>query len=358
MNADATPRWAAFAKAHPVCDMLGLNLTHPRFAIDHIDLGVLDPSTFRGDFAKFADWGLDLVMCKGGPVLYDDNFAALWPRQPEWRPGRPDAERLYLSPAFKNPTQVVLSLLDRFLCDVEANPDKVRLVRRKADLEADGRIGLLMGSNRADWFGDAPGVLRMFARLGLRMITISVSGRDPGWDGHDILRGGGAGLSEMGVRLIQEMNRCGILIDMAHSNEASALDIIEVSEVPVVDTHSNPLALSVQKREDSTRDTSDAVMRALAASGGLLGLTPAISRPPGEKPYAGVDAKELAGVLRTVDYAVDVMGIDHVGIGTHFNTACLPWLLEAVLDAGYAEADAAKIFGGNYRRVLHRVLPD
>lgn len=346
-------RWKAFVQAHPVCDMLGLNLTHPRFAIDHIDLGVHDASTCRGDFVKFAEWGLDLVMCKGGPVLYDDNFAALWPRQPEWRAGRPDAERLYLSPAFKNPTQVVLALLDRFLGDVEANPDKVRLVRTKADLEADGRVGLLMGSNRADWFGDAPGVLRMFARLGLRMITISVSGRDPGWDGHDILRGGGAGLSELGVRLIEEMNRCGILIDLAHTNDASALDIIEVSDAPVVDTHSNPRAL-----EDSTRNTSDAVMRALAAGGGLLGLIPAISRPAGEKPYSSADTTELAGVLRTIDYAVDLMGIDHVGIGTHFNTSCLPWLLEAVLDAGYSEADTAKIFGGNYRRVLHRVLPD
>ena len=160
MNDTMPARVADFVRAHPLCDMLGLNLTHPRFAIDHIDLGKSDESTCRGDFVKFAEWGMRVVMCKGGPVLYDDNFAALWPRQPEHRRGRAQAEPLYLSSAYKNPTQVVLALLDRFLCDVEANADKVRLVHKVADLEEaarDGVVALLMGSNRADWFGDVPG---------------------------------------------------------------------------------------------------------------------------------------------------------------------------------------------------------
>ena len=343
-----------FIETHPVCDMLGLNLTHPRFVIDHIDLGRRDDTTCRGDFVKFAEWGIRLLMCKGGPVVYDSNFAGLWPQQPEWRPGRDDTEPLYLSPAFKNPTQVVMALLDRFLGDVEANDDKVRLIRTVADLDsclAGGPVGLLMGSNRADWFGDVPGVLRMFARLGLRMITLSSSGRDPGWDGHDVSRGSG-GLTELGVRMIDEMNRCGILIDLAHSNDVCALDVIEVSAAPVVDTHSSPRAL-----EPSTRNTSDEVMLALSESGGLLGLMPAISRPEGERPYEGLDDVEVDSVRRTLDYAIDLMGIDHVGIGTHFNTACMPWLIDRLLADGMADEEVARLFGGNYLRVLRDVLP-
>lgn len=354
MNDTANDRVADFVRTYPLCDMLGLNLTHPRFAIDHIDLGQRDDSTCRGDFVKFAEWGLRVVMCKGGPVLYDDNFAALWPRQPERRSGRAEPEPLYFASAFKNPTQVVLALLDRFLCDVEANADKVRLVHTASDLDAaanDGIVALLMGSNRADWFGDVPGVLRMAARLGLRMITLNGSGRELGWDGHDIECGSG-GLSNLGIKMIDQMNRSGILIDLAHTNEDSALDIIAHSQKPVIDSHSNPRAL-----EESTRNTSDAVMRALAERGGLLGLVPAIARPEGEQPYRGVADDQLAGVVRHIDYAVNLMGIENVGIGTHFNSACLPWLIDAVLQAGYTEADAAKIFGENYLRVLRAVLP-
>jgi len=343
-----------FFKAHPICDMLGLNLTHPRFAIDHIDLGRKDSTTCRGDFVKFAEWGMRVIMCKGGPVVYDGNFAGLWPQQPERRAGRDNPEPLYLSPAFNNPTQVVMALLDRFLGDVEANEGKVRLIRTASDLDeclAGGPVGLLMGSNRADWFGDVPGVLRMFARLGLRMITINGSGRELGWDGHDISRGTG-GLTDIGVHMIGEMNRCGILIDLAHTNDACCLDIIEVSTVPVVDTHSNPRSL-----EPSTRNTSDEVMKALGQSGGILGLMPGISRPAGERPYEGVDDAEVENVRRTLDYAIDLMGIDHVGIGTHFNTACLPWLIDRLLADGMSDEDVARLFGGNYLRVLRQVLP-
>ena len=61
--------------------------------------------------------------------------------------------------------------------------------------------------------------------------------------------------------------------------------------------------------------------------------------------------------MRLIRYAVDRMGIDGVGIGTHFNSAALPWVTAGLLDAGFAEAEVAKIMGGNYLRVLRSVLP-
>jgi membrane dipeptidase len=343
-----------FHRTHPIGDLLGINLTHPRFLLDHIDLGQRQDTTCRGDFVKLREWGLAVVMCKGGPAQYDYNFAHLWKSQPERREGRPDAEEMFLSLAIKNPTQLVLAVLDRFLVDVEAHPDKVLLVRRAADLDqarAEGKLALLMGANRSDWFGDSPGVLRMFARLGLRMITLGQSGRELGYDGYDELRSGGR-MTALGVRLIAEMNRAGILIDLAHTNEVCALDVIEHSAVPVIDSHSNPRAL-----EDSPRNTSDAVMKALAARGGLLGIMPPISRPPGEAPYTGVPPAPLEKAIRYIRYAVEVMGVEGVGIGTHFNTAVMPYLTEGLLKAGFSEADAARIMGGNYLRLLRQVLP-
>ena len=156
--------------------------------------------------------------------------------------GRADSELLYLLSNSKHPTQVVLALLDRFLCDVEAHNDKVRLIHTVADLDEALRdiiVALLMGSNRSDWFGDVPGVLRMAARLGLRMITLSSSGRELGWDGHDIERGSG-GPSDVGAKMIDQMNRPGILIGLAHTNESSSLDIISYLQRPVINSHSNP----------------------------------------------------------------------------------------------------------------------
>jgi membrane dipeptidase len=159
-------------------------------------------------------------------------------------------------------------------------------------------------------------------------------------------------MTELGVRMIQEMNSAGILIDLAHTNDPCALDVIEVSEKPVVDTHSNPRSL-----DPGDRSAPDEVMKALAASGGMLGITPQLSRAADDAPYRTIPRDELDKTLKFVAYAVDLMGIDGVGIGTHFNSAALPWITEALLNAGYSDEDTAKIMGGNQLRVLREVLP-
>ena len=152
--------------------------------------------------------------------------------------------------------------------------------------------------------------------------------------------------------MIQEMNRCGILIDISHLNDPCSLDAIEVSAKPLVASHSNPRAL-----EPTPRNVPDAVMKALAKKGGVLGITPPIARPAGERPLVSVPKQQLDATLRIIRYAVDVMGPDHVGIGTHFNSTVIPWVTGALLEGGFSESDTAKLAGGNYLRVLRQVLP-
>ena len=350
-------RTRRFHRDHPICDLLALNLGHPRFTVSDIDLGVRDETSRRGDFPKFKDWGLKVVMCKGGAAVPEMNFDAAWPDDPTYRPGRPDSEPMYLSMAINSPTLLCLTVLDRFLGNVEENPDKVIFIRTVADLDralSDDRIAVLMGANRSDWFGDSPGALRQFARLGLRMITIGQATRELGWDASGELRSGGR-LTDLGVRMIQEINRCGILIDLAHSNDPCALDAIDVSEKPVVDTHSSPRAIDPAA---APRSAPDEVMKALAGCGGMLGISPAIERPDCDRPYESVADDQMALTLKQVRYAVDVMGVDGVGIGTHFNSAVMPWVTEALLDAGFSDGETAKIMGGNYLRVLRQVLPE
>lgn len=184
MDTVTPERARRFHSAHPICDMLGLNLNHPRLLVDNVDLGQRHKDTCRGDFAKFEDWGLSLVVCKGGPAYYSPDYEALWRARPEHRAGG-KREPLFLTLAIPNATQLFLAVLDRFLGNVEANPSRVLLVRRVPDLEqarAEGKVALLMGVNRSDWFGDCPGILRMAARLGLRMITVAQATRELGYD--------------------------------------------------------------------------------------------------------------------------------------------------------------------------------
>jgi membrane dipeptidase len=350
---NVSDRARRFHHEHPVCDMLGLNLTHPRFLVDNIDLGRRNADTCRGDFPKFKDWGMSVVMCKGGPKQYEDEFAALWKVQPEHRPGR-EGDPIALTLAIKNSTQLVLAVLDRFLLQVEANPDQVLLVRRASDLDAareQGKVAVLMGSNRSDWFGDTLGVLRMAARVGLRMITLGQGTRELGYDPYNETRSGGR-LTDLGVQVLREMNRAGILIDISHLNDPCSLDALEISEKPVVASHSNP-----RKLIPGPRSIPDDVMRALARKGGVLGLVPPITRPDGERPLVSVPVSQLEETVKMIRYAGDVMGIDHVGIGTHFNTTVIPWVTDALLSAGFSDEDTAKLMGGNYLRVLLAVLP-
>ncbi len=356
--ASISERVATFHRDHAICDMIGLNLTHPRFVIENVDLGRRHDETCRGDFVKFREWGLRLVQCKGGPVWYDANYRGDWLAQLAARTGR-EEEAMFLGWGVRHPTHLVLAMLDRFLLNVETNADQVHLIQRVADLErahTAGKVALLMGLNSSVWFGDSPGVLRMFARLGLRHITLAVSGRELGYDGYDETRSGGR-LTTLGVRLIHEMNGCGILIDISHLNDVCALDVIEVSTKPVIASHSNPRALS-----GSLRDIPDALMYALAQTGGVLGIIPPISRPPGPPPTGvgpmlQVARQEVAETVRLIQHAVAVMGIDGVGIGTHFNSAALPWVTDGLLTAGFSLAETAKIMGGNYLRVVRQVLP-
>jgi membrane dipeptidase len=295
---------------------------------------------------------MNLVVCKGGPREYGDDFAGLWRAQPERRPGR-DGEPLFLTAAVHDATALTLAVLERFLRQVDAAPDHVQLVTRRAHLDEAqraGRLGILLAANRSDWFGDSPTILHAFARLGLRMITLSQGMRDLGYDAWNESRPGG--LTDLGVRLIGAMNEAGIVIDLSHTHERSARDIIDASSRPCVASHSNPREL-----DPSARNASREFMVALAARGGVLGILPPIARPPAEQPYERIPADSLAATVRLILHAVDAIGAAHVGIGTHFNTAVLPAVIDALSQAGLPDDDVRAVAGGNFLRLLREVLP-
>jgi membrane dipeptidase len=166
----------------------------------------------------------------------------------------------------------------------------------------------------------------------------------------------GPGLTEAGRELVRACNRLGILVDLSHLNERGFWDVAEISDAPLVATHSNAHALC-----PSTRNLTDAQLEAVRDSGGVVGVNFAVTflredgrRAPDE---TGVDE-----IVRHVDYLVERMGIDHVAFGSDFDGAVvpaeldglagLPKLVEALRTSGHDDDAVAQITHGNWLRVL------
>lgn len=165
----------------------------------------------------------------------------------------------------------------------------------------------------------------------------------------------GPGLTDAGRELVRACNRMGILVDLSHLNEAGFWDVAEVSEAPLVATHSNAHALC-----PATRNLTDEQLDAIGRSGGIVGVNFAVSflRADGSN-----DADTpLTEIVRHVDYIANRIGIDHVAFGSDFDGALmpqelggvggLPKLVAALRDAGYDDAAIEKITHENWLRVL------
>jgi membrane dipeptidase len=165
----------------------------------------------------------------------------------------------------------------------------------------------------------------------------------------------GEGLTLAGRRLVSECNDLGILIDLSHLNERGFWDVAELSEAPLVASHSNALALSA-----NSRNLTDAQIDAIGNSGGIVGVT----YHAGMLTEAGgIDPDvPLPRVIDHVDYVVGRIGIDHVGFGSDFDGAVMPSDLgdasglqrvaDALRDRGYDEEEVAKLAHANWLRVI------
>ena len=195
--------------------------------------------------------------------------------------------------------------------------------------------------------------LQHFADRGVVYITLCHNGDN---DICDSARGNNThnGVSAFGEQVIREMNRLGILVDLSHGGEKSFYDALDISRLPIVCSHSSSRALC-----DHPRNLTDDQMRALAAKGGVAQITI----------YHGFLKKDseatILDVMAHLDHAIDVMGIDHVGLGTDFDgdggvrgladSSELINFTRQLLARRYSEEDIQNIWGGNFMRVMAQV---
>ena len=239
---------------------------------------------------------------------------------------------------------------------VDKNKRYLSIARTPADLYADkrqGRRSIMLGIENGLALNGQLQNLAHFAQRGIVYMTLCHNGDN---DICDSARGCNThhGVSQFGQQVIREMNRLGIMVDLSHAAEKSFYDALDISSEPIVCSHSSCRALC-----DHPRNLTDAQMRALAAKGGVMQVTM----------YNGFLVKDgeatVADALRHLEHAIQVMGIDHVGIGTDFDgdggirglasSSDLINLTRQLLARRYSERDIQKIWGGNFLRVMSQV---
>lgn len=239
--------------------------------------------------------------------------------------------------------------------DIEASGADVQIVRRVGDIaeaREKGRPAILLAIEHADATARSLNVLRMLYEVGVRSIGLTHNRSSCAADGCGEAREG-VGLTDYGVELVREMNRLGIVVDLAHVSPAGFMHALKVSEKPVLFSHGNAAALCPHQR-----NLSDAQLEALAENGGVIGLSyvPSFVHP---------SEPTLQHLLDHVDHVAEVAGIDHVGLGSDFDgggllledAGELENLVAGLFERGYAEADVRKVLGLNTLRVLEQVLP-
>ncbi|MGE4480291.1 dipeptidase [Acidocella sp.] len=227
---------------------------------------------------------------------------------------------------------------------------------------AAGKPGIVPAIENGYAIGRSLDVLDRFAGMGARYMTLTHNGHNEIADAAIALPNLGdeaqeyGGLSDFGQAVVDRMNQLGVLVDVSHASKTSMMQAAGRSRAPVVATHSCMKALC-----DHKRNLDDEQLDMLAATGGLAQVTIVSNFL---RPRARAMDLTVEDIVDHVDYAVKRMGVDHVGIGTDFdggggvrgymNAAQTPNLTAALARRGYGREEIAKIWGGNFLRLMRK----
>ncbi len=253
---------------------------------------------------------------------------------------------------------MAMQMVDKFYTEIEANPEIVTVTSHDEIVAAKkaGKVcGLLSLEGAEPLMGDIA-LLRIYYRLGMRMLSFAWNWRTPFADGLNAKRSESK-LPELGVQALEEMDRLGIVFDVSHLCDSVFWDVADVMKGPFIASHSNARALC-----SHPRNCTDDMIKAIADHDGVLGMNYA--------PQFIVDGGENVTVMDMVDHIdhiVKLVGPDHVGLGSDFDgIGPPPKGIEAVNETpnvtrelvkrGYSDEDIFKILGGNHMRVFKEVI--
>ena len=257
------------------------------------------------------------------------------------------------TPAY--PLRTAMVMIERFHRECESIPQLEPVTSYKGIIEAKkrGNVSGMLSIEGADVIEGRIEMLGIFHRLGVRMVGLVHSLRNQLANGVTDRRTGGS-LSELGIHAVEELDRLGMIIDVSHLNDEGFWDVLELTGNPVIASHSNARAVC-----GHPRNMTDEMIQALAGNGGVMGMNfaPSFVHP--------VEAT-LGGVVDHIDHIVNLVGPDHVGLGSDFDgipytpkgledASKMPDITRELVKRGYGKDDIVKILGGNHLRLIKEI---
>jgi membrane dipeptidase len=293
-----------------------------------------------------------------------------------------------------------LEQIDAVRETVRKHPNDLILATLAADIrkaKKQSKIAALMGVEGGHMMGNDLGVLRTFAALGVRYMTLTHMENNE-WADSSTAEPKHNGLTDFGKEVVREMNRLGVIVDISHVSDKTFYDVLATSKAPVFASHSSCRAIC-----NAARNMTDEMIRDLAKNGGVIQINYHVgflsqefrdfenAHPDVEKEI-NAEVKQRCGdneacklvagdgivrefmeagklpkvdwtkIVEHIDHAVKIAGVDHVGLGSDFDGAVmplgmqdvthLPQITDALLKKGYSESEVRKILGENTLRVL------
>jgi membrane dipeptidase len=291
------------------------------------------------------------------------------------------AKVITLATRFGHDTTYALREFSTQLDFIDFYSDRLKLIRTAEDIRAakrEGKLGVIFNFQCVEPFGSDLSLVRVFQELGLRSMQLTYMENSRAGSG--CLETNDLGLTSWGRQLIRAMERCGVLLDLAHVGRRTSMDALSYARRPVVFSHCNPATLY-----ECPRSITDDEIKACAATGGVVGVTPSSDfyAPP------GAPRPTISDWVTHISYVAELVGIDHVAVcyevgtrsrsafaiathfgrefGDNFGGGLRPWgdkrvaggesrgefprLTLELAKRGFSDEDILKVIGANWLRV-------
>ena len=384
-----------------------LFLALPALAQTRVDQARIDRLLARAVIIDLHDDTTQMIADEGYNLAQKHNFGQV--DIPRMRTGHVGG--LFLSLWTDTNLYTPMETIRRTLDQIDAVRGEV--ARHPADLELAttaegilaarqrGRIAILMGLEGGQAIASDLAVLRMYAALGVRYLTLTHTNHTP-WADSSAKPAAHNGLTDFGREVVRELNRLGVMVDISHVSDKTFYDALETSKAPIIASHSSARAVA-----SASRNMTDDMLRALAKKGGVVHVNfyegfldedfakredvlkdfqkqqddidaktpkfgdrsqngPAV-RKINDQRVALLGRVPLSKLLDHFDHVIKVAGIEHVGLGSDFDGADdefpkdmediskIPNLVRGLMERGYSDEDILKVLGGNTLRVMREV---